>query len=162
MTEKICSECEDSKPLKDFYINKNSEDGRVKKCRECTKAGVRANRAKNIEYYRKYDRDRSMRPDRVQARQEYQKTKQGLEAGNRGKKAWDERNPIKKGASTIVGNAIRRGDLLKPDICDECKLTNERIHGHHDDYALPLVVRWLCPGCHSAWHKENGSGANAE
>ena len=99
---------------------------------------------------------------RVKARHlKYQATDEGKESIKKSKLKWHESNPIKKGASTMVGNYVRDGRLTKPNKCSECKTKPGRLHGHHDDYALPLVVRWLCPKCHNNWHKENGEGKNA-
>ena len=38
---------------------------------------------------------------------------------------------------------------------------------HHDDYNLPLVLRWLCPLHHRQWHQNNtaymvGEGPNGD
>lgn len=57
----------------------------------------------------------------------------------------------------IVSRAIRKGDLVRGP-CEVCG--SPVSHAHHDDYAAPLVVRWLCPKHHKAWHAENGPGAN--
>ena len=132
-----------------------------KTCKECRKLLVRQNRKNNIDYYRKYDRDRSMNPDRVKAREDYANSEGGKASAKKAKKNWQLRNQIKRAANVMVGNAVRDGKLTKPDTCEDCGSTPTRLHGHHDDYAYPLVVRWLCPGCHNKWHKENGEGLNA-
>ena len=94
------------------------------------------------------------------ARKGYLKTDQGKKAANQAKKKWKDSNIVKRSANVIVGNAVRDGRLIKPDYCEKCH-NPAPLHGHHDDYALPLAIRWLCPGCHSKWHKENGEGLNA-
>jgi hypothetical protein len=43
--------------------------------------------------------------------------------------------------------------------CEVCR-TTEKIHAHHDDYAKPLNVRWLCSAHHSQWHAKNGEALN--
>lgn len=159
--KKIVPDCSD-----EFYPND-------KTCKECRKALVRQNRAKNIEYYREYDRKRFKEDPKVRARhRRYQATPAGKESvrksqakwsasisGRRSREKWIDENPIKKGASTMVGNAVRDGKLIKPSECSECG-SGGIIHGHHNDYAYPLVVRWLCAKCHTAWHQENGEGLN--
>ena len=130
---KRCNVCSDEKPTTDFY-------NRMAQCKECWKAKVRANRAKNIDYYRDYDRKRGNRqPD-------------GYTKGYRSK------CPNKYRAHTMVNNAIRDSKLFKEpcEICGEA----EGVHAHHDDYAKPLNVRWLCPVHHSQWHAENGEALN--
>ena len=134
--------------------------GRVNKCKECNKKDVANNRKKNIDRIRKYDKERSMLPHRVEARKSYSKTDQGRESIKKSSKKWNDLNKIKKGASTMVGNAVRDGRLIKPSECSRCKNFSRMIHGHHDDYANPLSVRWLCPPCHKFWHDENGEGLN--
>jgi hypothetical protein len=153
---KECKVCGTSKESWMFYNTDST-------CKECRKAKVRANRASKVEYYRNYDKERFQNDPKVKARHaKYAKTEAGKKAFNEAKKKWAKKNAIKKGASTIVGNAVRDGRLKKPNVCEYCKNPATRIHGHHDDYAFPLVVRWLCPKCHSDWHKENGEGKNAK
>ena len=158
---KICFKCKLEKPLADFYKHPAMADGRVNKCKECNKKDVRKNYRKNIDHYKEYDRARAMLPHRVELRDKYQQTEAGKEAMQRSKKSWMRRNPIKRMANIIVGNAVRSGKLVKPSNCEDCGSEPNRLHGHHDDYAFPLVVRWLCPGCHNNWHKVNGEGKNA-
>tara|TARA_R110000851_G_C12737624_1_gene530483 strand:+ start:80 stop:568 length:489 start_codon:yes stop_codon:yes gene_type:complete len=162
MKKKECFKCGEAKPLSSFYKHPQMADGRVNKCKECNKKDVSKNYRANIEHYKKYEQGRAMEPHRVEARDKYIRTDAGREASIRSKRKWIRRNPIKRMASTIVGNAVRDGRLEKPNDCEGCGSTPKRLHGHHDDYAFPLVVRWLCPGCHNKWHKENGSGKNAE
>jgi len=42
----------------------------------------------------------------------------------------------------------RRPDLREP--CERCG--SEKAEKHHDDYRLPLAVRWLCRSCHLERH----------
>lgn len=58
-------------------------------------------------------------------------------------------NPAQKKAWNITAAAIRRGRLTKQP-CDVCGSTD--VQAHHDDYAKPLEVRWLCRGHHDAVH----------
>lgn len=46
--------------------------------------------------------------------------------------------------------AVKVGRLVKPSRCSGCGrfVSRARLHGHHDDYAKPLDVRWLCAKCH--------------
>ena len=159
--EKKCFKCGEVKSLSSFYKHAQMKDGHVNKCKECNKSDVRNNYIVNIDHYKEYERGRAMLPHRVECREKYQATDAGKEAVIRSCKKWAVNNPIKRLASHSVNNAVRDGRLYKPDTCESCKSKPNRLHGHHDDYAFPLVVRWLCPGCHNKWHKENGSGKNA-
>lgn len=148
---KTCFKCNIAKPLEDFYKHPRMEDGRLGKCKECTKRSVRENRAAKLSYYQEYDRQRSSLEHRLRARLAYDKTARGAEAHRKATDSWDARNPLKKGAQTMLGNAVRDGKVKKLP-CEVCGRT-DRIHGHHDDYAKPLEVRWLCATHHAAHHK---------
>lgn len=158
---KHCFKCGLEKPLSEFYKHKQMADGHLNKCKDCTKKDASNHYVANIDRYKEYEKARAGLPHRVKAREEYAKSDAGKIVGNAAKKRWSRRNPIKRMANVIVGNAVRDGKLIKPNACECCGSSPNRIHGHHDDYAFPLVVRWLCPGCHNKWHKENGEGANA-
>lgn len=59
----------------------------------------------------------------------------------------------------IVAKAKRSG-LLVPQPCEDCSrhgggVTREPVVAHHDDYAQPLDVRWLCHMHHHWWHEKN-------
>lgn len=48
---KTCFRCGQSKPWGEFYAHPMTGDGRLGKCKECTKAEVRANRERRSWYY---------------------------------------------------------------------------------------------------------------
>ena len=58
----------------------------------------------------------------------------------------------KKRAREAVRLAIKAGELVRPETCSACG-GRGRIHGHHDDYARELDVRWLCAACHEDVHR---------
>jgi len=126
-------------------------DGHLGKCKECTKKDVGKHREENLDEIRAYDRKRGDLPHRVALRKEYQKTEAGRIAGNRGKKKYSKRNPLKRAAVTILNNAIRDCKITK-EPCSVCGATY-RIHGHHEDYYKPLEVIWFCPKHHAGYHK---------
>lgn len=139
---KKCFKCGNVKPLSCFYKHPRMSDGHVNKCKDCNKKDVRENRAKKIDYYRKYDKERSYRPN-PEYLNWYRKT-----------------YPKKYAAHNAVNNAIRDGYLF-PVPCEQCG-NEENVHAHHDDYLRQLDVRWLCPPCHRKWHDENGEGKNGK
>lgn len=68
------------------------------------------------------------------------------------KKAWAARNPEKYKARNAVGNALRSGKLKRGPCEQVGAKCNGRVHAHHDDYAKPLEIRWLCAFHHAAHH----------
>ncbi len=70
-----------------------------------------------------------------------------------------ENNSVKYKAHIAVNNAIRDGILFK-ESCEVCG--DPEVHGHHDNYSIPLGVRWLCNTCHKEWHVINGEGINGD
>ena len=157
---KICFKCNEKKELTEFYKHKEMFDGHLNKCIECTKKAVHSYRDKNIDSIREYDKNRANNPNRIEARFNYSKTIEGKESMKNARIKWIESNGIKRSASNIVNKNIKNGSIIKSYICEICKIKDVLIHGHHDDYAYPLNVRWLCSKCHSEWHKINGSGLN--
>ena len=75
------------------------------------------------------------------------------------RRRWATFSPERKRATTLVATAILNG-TLKPQPCEACG-TGRRGQAHHDDYAKPLDVRWLCGGCHKRHHIKFGPGRNA-
>lgn len=149
-----CRVCHSKKHKSQFYKACINKSGGLGECKECTKERVRKNRVENAEYYREYDKKRFQDDPRVRARQKrYQATDAGKAAIKRCHTKWKERNPEKRAAHVALGNAIRRGDILKPEACQECGTKPKRIEGHHRDYRKPLDVVWLCRSCHVAEHK---------
>jgi hypothetical protein len=70
-----------------------------------------------------------------------------------------ERDPVKHRARQAVKRALGRGELVRPDHCEQCGngagvdvAGRPLLHGHHSDYSKPLEVRWLCSECHGEEH----------
>jgi ribosomal protein S27AE len=150
---KKCRICKNDKPEDDFY------SGHAR-CKGCYIKVVKEYRFENIDKIREYDKGRANIPKRVEARLRYSKSEVGKLSSTKAKAAWSNTNLIKRAASITVGNAVRDGKLVKPTSCADCGSAAEIIHGHHDDYAYPMTVRWLCSKCHRLWHKTNGQGVN--
>jgi len=125
LTTKICKQCSESKTPEMFY-KKNKV-----RCKDCVRARAIANRAANIEHYRK----QRTTPERRAQQQAYRRK---------------DRDQIK--ARSIVQHAIEAGKLtIQP--CEQCGI-DKNIHAHHEDYKKPLSVVWLCPKCHGKRHRE--------
>lgn len=138
---KTCFKCSVEKPSSEFYKHSQMKDGFVGKCKECNKADVTANRNRNLDKYRKYDRVRGNRQDASYCRE------------------YRDKYPRKYKAHTLVGNYVRDGKLSRGpcEVCGEVRSV-----AHHDDYNKPLVVRWFCQSHHKQWHVVNGEGLNGD
>ena len=135
---KECFKCNTVKPLEDFYKHSQMLDGHVNKCKECNKNDVTANRNKNIERVRAYDRARGKDPSRIKANTEITRV-------------WRAEDKRRSAAHSRVSQAIRNGCLVRQPCvrCGEVKSL-----AHHEDYDKPLDVMWLCQPCHKQRHKE--------
>lgn len=69
---------------------------------------------------------------------------------------WNRANPEKRRAHSALWTAIQSGTVQRKDRCDNCG-ADGRIEAHHDDYAKPLDVRWLCGVCHEQADRERRS-----
>ena len=56
-------------------------------------------------------------------------------------------------ARNTLHYAVGVGNIIKPEQCDSCKEAAE-VHGHHEDYLVPLKVDWLCVPCHNGLHRK--------
>lgn len=62
---------------------------------------------------------------------------------------------LKKISTSTYNKALKEGVITRPSICSKCLEGNKRrIIGHHEDYANPLDVLWLCDKCHQLRHIE--------
>jgi hypothetical protein len=93
---------------------------------------------------RKRDYADKTRPQRAAQAKRYRK--RNPEKVRAAKKRWEAANPDKRAAHIAVNNAVRDGRLTKGP-CEVCGAT-VGVDAHHDDYAKPLKVRWLCHPCH--------------
>lgn len=65
---------------------------------------------------------------------------------------WEAENPEARRlvwrAHAAVKMAVKRGQLVRPELCERCGQRGRRIEAAHHDYTKPLEVTWLCPTCH--------------
>lgn len=123
MQRKACFKCHAEKAITEFYVHPQMGDGRLNKCKECTRKDVRENYEANAERFREYDRKRGYRPG----------------------------DPHKIAARNAVTRALQTGTLAKKE-CEIGIDCRGRIEAHHDDYSKPLEVRWLCKKHHGEVH----------
>lgn len=148
-----CRKCGETKALTEFYAAKTGRIDTV--CKECRKAGVRANRASKLDYYRAYDRKRFRELRETDPEAYRAKTMAGKNGPNvnEHKLAWRERNEEKRRAHLAVQTAKASGRLVPSETCQHCGRKPERIEAHHEDYSKPLEVLWLCRQCHARLHE---------
>ena len=130
---KVCFKCGQTKDVNEFYRHPMMGDGRLGKCKECTKRDVKKNKASKIEYYRAYARARGNKqpPGYV--------------------KEYRTKNPDKYAATMALNNAVRDGRTSRLDSCEICG-SFFAVEAHHHDYARPFDVWWLCAACHKTLH----------
>ena len=131
MNSKQCKQCLETKSITDFYKHPETADGYLGICKECQKSRSRKRDPRKKQAYEKI---RSQDPKRMKA---IAKTS----------KNWRRNNPEKALAHSRLWHAIKRGEVIRPDICEQCGKEG-RIHAHHEDYSKPLEVKWLCVPCH--------------
>ena len=153
--KKACFKCGETKLLGEFYRHPQMKDGRLNKCKECTKRDVNTNRSEKLEKYIAYDRKRNKDPKRkeqISASTKRQKAAdpEGFRRRvNAAARRYTARNRDKKKARSVVGRAIRDGKLQRQP-CEICGAN--KVKAHHDDYTKPLDVRWLCIEHHNEHH----------
>lgn len=138
---KICFKCGIEKPRSEFYAHKMMADGLLGKCKECTKAAMRARWAAMPDEAKA--RDNAVRKERPGYR----------ERADAQTKRYIAANPAKLAARKAVTRAVMAGKLIRqPCVVCGAALTL----GHHESYAKErrLEVVWLCHKHHVARHRE--------
>lgn len=131
---KECFKCGLHKPTDEFYRHDQMSGGRLGKCKECTKADVKANYARKRSQYAAYERMRYHNPARRAKVADYQRTRR-------------LRHPDKYRARQAISNGIRDGKVIRPEACSVCGMVG-KVQAHHHDYSKPLDVIWECFKCH--------------
>ena len=142
MPEKKCFKCDVVKPLSEFYKHPRMADGHLNKCKQCTKADTARTSAFNstdphwVVSERKRQREKSRRY-RDEGR---------VSVDTRSR---SEKDPVKRYARNLVAKAIKAGEI-SPEPCVVCQ--DDKSQSHHEDYARPLDVHWVCARHHSDRH----------
>ena len=61
----------------------------------------------------------------------------------------------KQRANGLVNMRQRSGKLVSPTACEDCGQV-KKLDKHHEDYAKPGEVNWLCRSCHMKRHRAVG------
>lgn len=153
---KRCTKCGKRRKLTSFYKQGN---GRRSRCKWCaanymyayhrTPAYRSASRARHESesYLAWYNSPASVKA-RADATRRYKRTRQGRIKLRKVQRLYRRVHKIEACAHEKVKYAIRTGALKRPKCCSKCRKRGP-VHGHHEDYAKPLQVIWLCPRCHA-------------
>lgn len=152
----LCVYCKICKSLESKKYNKENRE----KCADKLRRWREKNPNKNKEYsttYREKNNDkivaRRRRPEarekmKILVKKWQEKNKERV---NENLRRWKKDNRFTENARSLVAKAIRRGKIIRPHKCSQCK--KECIpDGHHTDYSKPLEVIWLCKICHMKGH----------
>ena len=153
--ERRCCVCKEVKNVEEFTYHK--KQGRQSQCKECRKVINKKYREENSERCRalcKKHREENREFYRESSRKHYQKNKQRFKERGRDY----ARNSIKAKVVAAANYAIKTGKLIRQP-CEVCGA--KKVDAHHDDYAKPLEVRWLCRSHHRQWHALWGEAPNA-
>lgn len=154
---KQCKRCGGRKPLDAFHRHRKAVDGKQSDCKECCAEKSRAR------YGEKRDEIQLKQRAYVEQNRERKRAKDRADyEANRERELERHRQsrlkaPDKYAARTALRAAVLRGDVVKPEHCEECnqRTPARRLHGHHRDYSKPLEVEWLCTGCHGRAHQRS-------
>lgn len=148
-----CRQCSASYAPKDWEIA-----SRDFLCLACRRAYMKAYRARRKsdgnpvvsgraprEYHLAYQEQYKARPD-VKERKRVEAVRRRL----------DPVEKIKNSARRLVRSAIASDRLIRQP-CEVC--ASPKVDAHHDDYAAPLAVRWLCRRHHRELHAAKATGA---
>ena len=68
-------------------------------------------------------------------------------------KQWGKDNPLKVKARNLIRTETRAGRLVRPKCCEDCGREG-RVVAHHEDYAKPYAIDFLCYPCHAIRHEQ--------
>jgi hypothetical protein len=142
------SPCKECANIKNKERNKNRSDEAKARRKYSLKLWRLKNRDK-LNAQSKIYRDRS--PPRTEYNKEYASSAHGKIRMDAGIAAYKARNPLKRMAHILVNNAIAGGHITRQP-CSICG--DPKAQAHHDDYAKPLEIRWLCVKHHTQFHSD--------
>ena len=126
------------------WIQANRERVREVQRRWCEANRERVRELRRESYWR--DPERELRKNRERYRKDPTARRESYLA---------VRRTLKGLSRQFLNDAVRYGQITKPDHCEGCgrELPSRQIHAHHTDYRKPLDVQWLCSQCHGKLHR---------
>jgi ribosomal protein S27AE len=166
-----CTNCGGLKEVGEFYADGRRPDGLQSECKQCVRDRTARNRAAKTpeerrdtgrEAARKYRARHPERTDeyqrqyRAKNRDIYRKSAKGTYERNAEVARSEARrraaeSPEAVAARRKVRDAVKRGDLVRPERCPKCGRKCV-VQAHHPDYGRPLDIEWLCASCHKLYH----------
>lgn len=136
-----CSRCKSWLEPKYFYKDSRNPNGLKSQCKKChTECNIRT---RDNDLKRDHNRD-YMRKKRDANKDEFRKKE---------KHAARLRLRCRKvKARYMLNYAVKKGDVIKPKLCNSCS-KNKKLTAHHEDYNKPYDVIWLCYECHGLYHR---------
>lgn len=86
----------------------------------------------------------------------FAKSENGRAIRRRAGAAYREKHPERVRAGKSTYQARKRGVLAVPATCTALGCTAPAAHGHHENYAKPLAVTYLCQRHHEEAHHRRG------
>ena len=130
---KLCVSCTTTKPVGQFYQNRNMKDGYSNRCKFCEVDYMITNRVAKAQKYREYDAYIGNTRKVLDRKSLYQKN-----------------NKDKVAAHHAVYYALKTGTLFRGP-CEVC--SSFRVQAHHEDYSKKLDINWLCHSHHMKLHQ---------
>jgi hypothetical protein len=168
---KTCIKCNQSKELELFprYKNRKKEWSYTNVCKACAKLHYKDKHYK--EHRDEYlDRSRKQKEENHEEYLEYLRNyyhenkeelrkkqntyrEQNQEKANERSRVYrqTQEGSMKEKARDKIQKALRKGTLVRPSYCEDCK-QELFVEAHHEDYSKPLDVQWLCKECHWKRH----------
>ncbi len=143
-------------PYKDYELHKKNARDNYYKNKEKklaqAKAYYIANREKRDEQKLEWAKNNR---DKVNSyMRKYYATEKGKNSLRKAYAKQLQKYPEKIAARQAVRNALRRGNIIKPESCSNCKVMDKIYAHHHAGYDLEnqLNIIWLCKQCHWREH----------
>jgi len=139
METKVCYRCKQEKPLSEFSKRRSSKDGAVGECKTCDSDRCRNYYKKNKEKVLKQKSDYYKKNRERVLEQRY---------------AYVRKDPVRAKAHMLFKTAVKRGKIIRPDVCSLCKKPCKPDGHHHNGYSEEHMydVIWLCSMCHKREH----------
>ena len=139
---KKCFKCNELKPLTDYYKHQQMADGHLNKCKKCTKQDSHNRFLLKINDPEWAEKEKTRH--KIKARR-YRGLPDDYIRENLTKEEFQFRRKVK----SIFSNAVRDKKIERHpcEVCGEIKA-----QGHHEDYAKPFEVSWLCVRHHQDRH----------